>query len=303
MIAIIIITILLILAALRMSRYKTDLSLRIFTLVYLPSVLIRPTIIKAANAFLRFASRKEYNLLINDSIKCAFFPKKNAPLLLYIHGGGFFFTAPSMAIKEARRYSEETGFTVAFPDYTSSIDAPYPKVINEVIECLLHFIENKDRYGINGKIYIAGDSAGAALATEAVSYALKHGIKIEKLLLIYPVVDDKCSTPSMRKYTSTPFWNSKLNKKMWDIYLRNGKGEYAVPTEIDNLKDFPTTFIEAEEYDALHDEAVDLYNRLKELNVQATLLDNKGTFHGFDYFINSKNVKASKEARIKFLKE
>ena len=36
----IIIAILLILAALRMSRYKTDLSLRIFTLVYLPSVLI-----------------------------------------------------------------------------------------------------------------------------------------------------------------------------------------------------------------------------------------------------------------------
>lgn len=39
------------------------------------------------------------------------------------------------------------------------------------------------------------------------------------LMLIYPVVDDSQTTPSMRRFDDTPAWNAVNNAKMWEWYL------------------------------------------------------------------------------------
>ena len=88
------------------------------------------------------------------------------PLLIYIHGGGFFFSAPPMAYKEAKRYSEELDYNVAMPDYITSDEKPYPYPFLDVRDTLLFFIRNRKEYDISEDIYIAGDSAGGALAIE-----------------------------------------------------------------------------------------------------------------------------------------
>ena len=124
---------------------------------------------------------------------------------------------------------------------------------------------------------------------------------MNKLLLIYPVIDNRMETPSMQEYKDSPLWNSRLNRKMWNIYLREGKGEYAVPAEIKDLSHFPETYIEVEEYDALKDEAINFAEKLRDAGIHVQLKHNRRCYHGFDYFKESPTVKMAKEERLRFL--
>ena len=85
-------------------------------------------------------------------------------------------------------------------------------------------VEHYDYLNIDtSHIAVAGDSAGGNLAAGVSLYARDHkGPKIEKVMLIYPVLDHTMSTVSMRDYYDTPMWNSNLNKDMWKLYLKNG---------------------------------------------------------------------------------
>ena len=124
---------------------------------------------------------------------------------------------------------------------------------------------------------------------------------MNKLLLIYPVIDNRMVTPSMQEYKDSPLWNSRLNRKMWNIYLREGKGEYAIPAEIEDLSLFPETYIEVEEYDALKDEAINFAEKLRDAGIHVQLKHNRRCYHGFDYFKESPTVKKAKEERLRFL--
>ena len=289
----------------RMRKYPAERGLRFPTLFSIPPFLLKIPLIRAANSFLRFSTRKEMNIMIERSdgsvLPLALYKMDGVkPLLIYIHGGGFFFSAPPMAYKEAKRYSEELDYNVAMPDYITSDEKPYPYPFLDVRDTLLFFIRNRKEYDISEDIYIAGDSAGGALAIELTKFAIENKIKIRKLL-IYPVIDDAMRTPSIEKYKDSPLWNSRLNRKMWKIYLREGKRDYAVPSEIEDLSSFPPTFIEVEEYDALSDEGIAFAERLKEQGVPVKITHNERCYHGFDYFKETESVKKAKKERRIFL--
>lgn len=290
----------------RLRKYPTERGLRLPTLFSIPAQIISIPLIRTANRALRATAKKEINIHIErkdgSKIPIAFYKRSGQrPLLLYIHGGGFFFCPPIMAFREAKRYSEFLDFNVAFPDYITSDEKPYPYPFLDVQETLLFFIKNKEEYNLSDDIYIAGDSAGGALAIEVTKYASENGIKVNKLLLIYPVIDNRMETPSMQEYKDSPLWNSRLTRKMWNIYLREGKGEYAVPAEIKDLSHFPETYIEVEEYDALKDEAINFAEKLRDTGIPVKLKHNGRCYHGFDYFKESPTVKKAKEERLRFL--
>ena len=61
--------------------------------------------------------------------------------------------------------------------------------------------------------------------------------------------------------------------------------------------------METEEYDCLHDEGIELYQTLVPLAENAVLLDNKGTFHGYDVNFKANIVQQSIQKRVDFLKK
>ena len=65
---------------------------------------------------------------------------------------------------------------------------------------------------------IGGDSAGGLLAMDTY-LSLEVSERPAGLMLVYPVVDDSQTTPSMKRFDDTPAWNSVNNAKMWDWYL------------------------------------------------------------------------------------
>lgn len=76
--------------------------------------------------------------------------------------------------------------------------------------------KNADELGIDKeKIMIAGDSAGGNLAAAVTLMARDNKLfRPCGQMLIYPVIDRRMKTLSMRKYTDTPVWNSRLSEKM-----------------------------------------------------------------------------------------
>ena len=65
---------------------------------------------------------------------------------------------------------------------------------------------------------MGGDSAGGALAAACTLRSREEGKSdICFQMLIYPVLDARMKTESMKKYTDSPVWNAHLSKKMLDI--------------------------------------------------------------------------------------
>ena len=135
---------------------------------------------------------------------------------------------------------------------------------------------------------IGGDSAGGLLAMDTY-LSLEVSERPIGLMLIYPVVDDSQTTPSMKRFDDTPAWNSVNNARMWDWYLAGQ--EYRSPLE------------RHKEFDCLHDEGVMIYEALSPSCGHSVLLDNKGTFHGYDINFKADITQESLQQRIRFLSE
>ena len=123
-------------------------------------------------------------------------------------------------------------------------------------------------------------------------------------MLIYPVIDSRMETETMKRYVDSPLFNSTLIKKMWGFYLRNGvkeKKEYASPILADDFSELPPAYIETAEYDCLHDEGIDYAKSLISVGVKVNLEDVKNVFHGYDAFLNTEITKRMVEKRSKAL--
>jgi acetyl esterase/lipase len=228
------------------------------------------------------------------------------PAMLYIHGGGFQMAGTPVHIKMITDMMVKTDYKAVVVKYRLIPKHPFPTAFFDTYHTLLWMANHHEFLNIDlNHLALAGDSAGGNLAAGVSLYARDHqGPKIEKVLLIYPVLDQSMSTKAMEMYDDTPMWNSNLNKDMWKIYLKNGDFgllDYASPLQAD-LKNFPTTYIETAEFDCLRDEGVLFSQKLGEAGVCVYTNHTRKTVHGYDALFFSNLVKDCKEKRILFLK-
>lgn len=218
----------------------------------------------------------------NEKINIYIFePKevKSEKILLYIHGGGFVYRGAKNHYNFCIKLAEEGLCTVVYVDYRLAYKYKYPIPVEDAFAAYKYILKNNKGYN---KIIIGGDSAGGCLAIDVIRKANDLKMKIpDYLMLLYPVLDKRMITDSMKKYTDTPIWNSVLNKKMWDLYLK-GVSNYVSPGEMEDVSFMPKTYIETAEYDCLHDEAIEFASKLKEQQIEVILNETKGTMHGFD---------------------
>lgn len=222
------------------------------------------------------------------------------PIILYLHGGGFVFKGTSYHYKLVKEYASRLKCAVVYVDYRLAFDTPFFTSMSDCISAYRYILNNAKSLNLDSKhIFFGGDSAGGYLCLSLIQQCKKEALPLpKKLFLIYPVVDPKMETNSMKVFFDTPMWNSKLNKKMWAIYSKN-KEVYA-PLEAD-LSYLPPTYIETAEYDCLHDEGVLLFQKLVKSNVPCTLYETKGTMHGYDICFNAPITRVAREKRIAFL--
>lgn len=304
-----------------MSKYQIDKELRI----------LQPLKFKKYTRRRRQAANRVFNLTVfftkpkkglkrtkyfikgynHDDVRIFFYEKKGddhiTPIILYIHGGGFQMEGTPVQLKMMENLVMETGYKAVYVKYRLAPKHPFPTGFFDCYHTLLWIKEHATYLNIDPKrIIVAGESAGGNLATGIALYARDNeGPKIYKQMLIYPVIDIKQDTDSMKQYTDTPMWNSILNKAMWETYLSDGDHgmlHYASPSLAD-VSNLPETYIETAQYDCLRDEAIDYARRLVEANVLVTEYHTRGTVHGYDAVFFSKLTKQMLKNRIDFLKK
>jgi acetyl esterase/lipase len=88
-------------------------------------------------------------------------PKRGAPdgVILYLHGGGYIGTSPTMYAFFTARLCQETNCTVFVADYRLAPEFPYPAGVEDAaaaLRALVHLGAPAER------LLVAGDSGGAA---------------------------------------------------------------------------------------------------------------------------------------------
>ncbi len=250
---------------------------------------------------------KEGGRRINLSL---YMPEKAAgklPCLVYCHGGGFVFETAFPFHRLAAEYARRGHCLVVMPDYRTSARHPFPAGFEDCYATLKWLWERGAFLNIDtNRMAVGGDSAGGALAAACALRARdENGPKLCFQMLIYPVLDVRMKTASMWHYSDSPLWNANLNRRMWEMYLKNGfqgMTAYASPALAEDLSGLPPAYIEAEEYDCLHDEAVAYANALQKAGVAVTLKDVAGSFHGFDSFWNKRLTRKMLDVRGRVLK-
>lgn len=88
-------------------------------------------------------------------------------LVLYFHGGGYFFGSPRTHKKMLARLSQIAGCTALLPDYRKAPEAPYPAAVQDALAAYRFALGRAPAT----RIVLGGDSAGGGLA-----FALLHEI-------------------------------------------------------------------------------------------------------------------------------
>ena len=228
---------------------------------------------------------------------------KKTPCLFYIHGGGFIFKAMFNHYKSEQQYALRSKCRVIGIDYDLSPKYTFPHALNQCIDVYKYILDQSELLKLEVfNVIIGGDSAGGLLALDTyLSVKRLKVIKPNGLMLIYPVVDNSNNYKSKKLYVDTPCWNQKLNKKMWDYYLKDNK--YISPIKRVDEINVDNVYIELCEFDCLHDEGKALYELLSEKVDNIILNDTKGTFHGYDINTKAEVTIDSFNKRVKFLKD
>lgn len=231
-----------------------------------------------------------------------------APALLFYHGGAFALSYASNHLESCERYANEAGCVVIFVDYRLAPKHPFPCAFNDSYTALEWTIQEADKLGIDvNRIAVGGDSAGGALAAGVAQKARdEHLVELCAQLLIYPVLDNTCSTPSATDFVDVPLWNATSNRRMWDMYLsRYQEGEtplYAAPG-FGQLQHLPLSYVETAEFDPLRDEGLNYIKALQAQGIEVVANATQQTIHGYDGNAKSDMAKRSMLERIAFLKQ
>jgi acetyl esterase/lipase len=212
-----------------------------------------------------------------------------SPAMVYFHGGGFVIGDVYTEELRCLRFSAEAGCVVVSVGYRLAPEHPFPAAIDDGYDALCWTASHADDLGVDRvRIALGGASAGGALAAGLALKARDLGDPpVVFQLLVYPVLDDRMVTPSMRAFDATPLWTNRATAHMWQHYLgdaarREPVSPYAAPMRATELGGLPDAYIVTAQLDPLRDEGLDYARRLMEADVPTEVHNVPGAYHGFD---------------------
>ena len=118
-----------------------------------------------------------YKQVNNCDIKGDFYPtnKENAPLLIYIHGGGLIWGSRNDIFKEQVELYNTNGFNVCSIDYRLAPETKLPEIAQDIEDALKWLLDNGAKeYDFNPEqIAMIGSSGGGYLALLTGTFAIK----------------------------------------------------------------------------------------------------------------------------------
>jgi acetyl esterase len=211
------------------------------------------------------------------------------PALLYVHGGGFVIGDLETHDAACRALCHDVAAVVVAVDYRLAPEHPFPAAVDDVV-CVLQWLaaHARDLRADPSRIALAGDSAGAQLATVAC-LRTAGTITPRALGLIYPVAQHYSEpSASMTENGEGKFLTHGVMQWFIDCYL-GGRSELtrhpdfallSAPT----LTTLPPSWVATMGHDPLRDEGHALAQRIEQAGVATEHRHYPGAIHACIHF-------------------
>ncbi len=209
-------------------------------------------------------------------------PTKTLPVVVYFHGGGHMCGSIELYDPMCRKIAHAGQCVVISVEYRLSPEHPYPTGVDDCQQAVIHYQQVLTDLNYNDNIFIAGDSAGGAIATTLAMRSLTNkDIKIDKQILIYPNVDYTGDSPSIQENGTGFLLEQSKIKWYFEHYFANNEDQVAVSPLFGPITaDLPSTLIITAGCDPLRDEG----------EAYAQALNDAGVFvkhHQFEHMIHA----------------
>jgi acetyl esterase/lipase len=227
------------------------------------------------------------------------------PAVLYVHGGGLVSGSVDLFRNDIIRYAANSRISFFAPSYRLAPENPYPIPFQDVYSALVWMQVNAHHLNIDPqRIAIMGVSAGGALAAATALAAKDDKLepRVKRLMLLYPMLDDRTRLPPRDLYRHFLTWTEKKNELGWEAYLwgrsgdhheHNGRGsrdkddteyeQYAVPARADDLRGLPSTYIDVGGLDLFRAECMEFADRLAKAHVEVEFHLYPGVPHAWEW--------------------
>jgi acetyl esterase/lipase len=197
--------------------------------------------------------------------------------ILYLHGGGFIGTSPSMYAAFTGWIARETGCRVIVPDYRLAPEFPYPASLLDAVSVYEAILAAEVR---PERIFVAGDSGGGNLATSLVVEAQRRGLGLPAgLLLFSPELSLTLDEPSISENADRDIlpWNIPVRPYLHGLDPHDAR---VSPSDRD-LSGFPPTVVAFGGQEMFRDPIRRFVERLERAGVAVTAIEEPDMFHVF----------------------
>ncbi len=203
------------------------------------------------------------------------------PVLLYFHGGGFVIADLDVYDSSPRALANAASCIVVSAHYRQGPEDPYPAAHDDAFAAYRWVLENMDEIGGDGRLAIAGESAGGNLAGSVSLRAKEEGLAMPlHQLLVYPIADGDSSKPAYIEHGDAKPLNTSMMEWFTKHYQPDTNDQRFALTKADLSGLPPTTIINAE-VDPLRDDGPALAERLRSAGVEVEHKKFDGVTHEF----------------------
>lgn len=209
------------------------------------------------------------------------------PVIVFFHGGGWVFFDLDTYEPICTHLCSIAGCVVISVDYRRAPEFRFPAAIDDcLIATQWAAIHCREYSGNPEKLFLAGDSAGANLATvTAMQWRAQGYHPLCGQILLYPVTDHYSREKPSANEFDDGFGLSRADMHwFWDQYLMDtsdGDSPLASPLLAETLQGLPPALVIVSGYDPLRDDGLFYAHRLKEAGIPLTLLYYEEMIHGF----------------------
>ncbi|HEY1798235.1 MAG TPA: alpha/beta hydrolase [Stellaceae bacterium] len=209
------------------------------------------------------------------------------PAIVYYHGGGHVIGSLDSHDLVARNLCSGAEAVVVSVDYRMGPEHRFPAAVDDSFAALEWVHANAPVIGVDpNRLGVHGDSAGANLAAVVALLARDKGEpKLRLQSLVYPVADFRMATESYKSYaTGCGILTADAMKWFRGHYLRSMDDALdwrASPVLAPNFAGVAPAIVIAAECDVLHDEGVELGEKLEAAGIPVERHEYAGMIHAF----------------------